>query len=37
MILNFEANKIAEMEEFALSLQDFPRLENLTLNLNKNL
>jgi hypothetical protein len=36
MILNFEGNKIEKMEEFAHSLKDFNRLENLELNLNKN-
>jgi hypothetical protein len=36
MILNFEQNKIYNMEEFSLSLKDFPRLENLELYLNNN-
>jgi hypothetical protein len=37
MILNFEQNKIEKIEEFALSLKDFTRLENLELRLNRNL
>ncbi len=36
MILRFEYNKIEKMEEFALSLKDFPRLEHLELNLYAN-
>jgi hypothetical protein len=36
MILRFEGNKIEKMEEFALSLKDFTRLENLELHLNMN-
>ncbi len=36
MILSFGGNKIEKMEEFALSLKDFTRLEHLELNLNSN-
>ncbi len=32
MILNFERNKIDNIDEFALSLKDFSRLENLELH-----
>ncbi len=37
MILNFEQNKIEKIEEFALSLKDFTRLEHLELLLTNNL
>ncbi len=37
MILYFEENKIEKMEDFALSLKDFTRLENLELYINNNL
>ncbi len=36
MILNFGVNKIEKIEEFALSLKDFTRLEHLELSLNNN-
>jgi hypothetical protein len=36
MILNFEENKIEKMEKFALSLNNFYRLESLELRLNNN-
>jgi hypothetical protein len=37
MILDFERNKIENMEEFTLSLKEFNRLEGLELYLNSNL
>ncbi len=37
MILNFEGNKIEKIKDFAISLKEFKRLENLELNMKKNL
>ena len=36
MNLGFEENKIDKMEEFAIALKDFNKLEKLELDLSKN-
>ena len=36
MTLGFSGNKIDKMEEFAVALKDFNKLEKLELYLNKN-